>query len=179
MKQIGSALWKWFENFVRCVMGFVFKILHIKMDDARWEKFMQFVKFCLVGVSNVIVDLTVYWIALTALSLTGWNGFIGNFEGVDVQIATVFGFLAHITNSYYWNNKHVFGDGKKKRFAEHLKSYFKVMAAYSMTGIVLAFGLNLIWINLLHLPKMLAALFNKIIAIPLDFLLDKFWAFKK
>ena len=57
MKKTGNILWSAFESLLRFI---VFRVLHIRLREEIWDKFIQFVKFAIVGFSNVIVSYGVY-----------------------------------------------------------------------------------------------------------------------
>ena len=64
---------------------------------------------------------------------------------------------------------------KKK---ETWKSLLKVYASYSITGVFLTAILLYIEEELLGIPHYIATLMNLVVTIPINFLLNKFWAYK-
>ena len=95
---------------------------------------------------------------------------------VHYLIASIVGFIISVLNSYYWNNKYVF----KKEEGEYrsiLRVLLKTFLAYAGTGLVLSNVLLVFWIELLGIPEMLAPIINLIVTIPLNFVLNKFWAY--
>ena len=72
----------------------------------------------------------------------------------------------------------MFGDGEKKTFAQHVKTYFKSLAAYGGT-FVLDSLLLILWVEFLGIPEALAPILNLCITIPVNFLVNKYWTFRK
>ena len=80
--------------------------------------------------------------------------------------------------SFYWNNKYVFKveRGKKRSL---MKTLIKTYISYSFSGVVLNNILSLFWINVLNISKYVAPFFNMVISVPVNFLINKFWAYKE
>lgn len=138
------------------------KLFH-KVIQIVWPKNMvQFLKFGIVGLSNTFVSLAVYYVFL-------WVNqklyLVGN----------VVGWVVSVANAYYWNNKYVFGDGQKG-FRQTLKKLSKTYLSYGVT-FVLSTLLLYIEIDILSWSSIISPFVNLIITIPLNFLLNKFWAF--
>ncbi len=123
--------------------------------------FIQFFKFGVVGLSNTLISYTVY----SALV----------FVGVYYLIASVISFVVSVLNSFFWNNKYVFKEQKGERHI--LKSLVRTFAAYGLTGLILNNIMLFILVDKINLSKYLAPLLCLIITIPLNFILNKFWAF--
>lgn len=133
----------------------------------------QFLKFCIVGVSNTalsyILNVSVLYI-LAPLNVA-WDFFAGN---------TV-AFLLSVLWSFYWNNKYVFSD-KEENIKENsqtlIRKLIKTYLSYGITGIILCNILSYVWINIFEISKMIAPLINLIVSVPLNFIMNKLWAFK-
>ncbi len=117
----------------------------------------QFIKFGLVGVSNTLISLAVYY-ALVYID-------------VHYIIANVVAFIVSVLNAYYWNSRYVFS---KK---EGSNPFFKTLLVYGST-FLLSTGLLYVMVDLLHISELLAPIINLCFTIPLNFLLNKFWAFR-
>lgn len=160
MQNIGKKLWELLEEVCHFV---IYKIFRLKFDEQKWNAFMQFVKFGLVGVSNTLISYVTYLICISF--------------GMNYLLAQGIGFVISVTNSFYWNNKYVFvaEDGKQRSL---LYTYVKTVLSYAGTGLVLASGLLILWVDVLHIPEVIAPLINLVITIPLNFIINKLWAFK-
>ena len=95
----------------------------------------------------------------------------------DYIAGNVIAFLLSVLWSFYWNNKYVFAqDGGTKRV--WWKALLKTYLCYGFTGILLNNVLSWIWITKLGISKFAAPLINLIISVPLNFMLNKLWAFQ-
>lgn len=126
---------------------------------------VQFIKFGLVGVSNTLISLGVYYLCVYVFH---WH----------YQLANLLGFIISVTNAYYWNSRYVFKMGKKRALADHAKTYLRTVAAYGGTYL-LSTALLWLWVDKLGISEGLAPLINLCITIPLNFLINKFWTFQK
>jgi putative flippase GtrA len=50
--------------------------------------------------------------------------------------------------------------------------------SYGFTGIILNNILSYIWIDMLGISKVVAPLINMIIGVPINFIINKLWAFR-
>ncbi len=123
------------------------------------ESFRQFFKFGIVGLSNTALSLLIYYV-LVAVDL-------------DYLLANVAAFVVSVLNAYYWNNRFVF----RKSTAGHLRPLLKTYLSYGATFLVSS-GLLYVMIDLLGISKMIAPILNLTVTIPLNFLANKYWAFK-
>ncbi|MHB8132403.1 MAG: GtrA family protein, partial [Mobilitalea sp.] len=117
-------------------------------------------KFGLVGILNTSISLAIYYVFL----------FINPTLYV---VGNTVGFVVSVLNSYYWNNKYVFKNSEQG----HLKTILKTFMAYGGT-FVLGTILLFVMVDIFEISKYLAPIINLIITIPLNFLINKFWAFK-
>ncbi len=160
MIKLLNKLW---EILVFILDFFIRKVFRISLSDAQWEAFLQFIKFGIVGVSNTLIHYFTYLICI--------------FAGCHYLIASVIGFLVSVMNAFYWNNKYVFV--KEENAARSLwQAFVKTFLSYAGTGLVLENVLLVIWVRFLHVPEAIAPLVTLLITIPINFILNKFWAFK-
>ena len=132
---------------------------------------MQFVKFGIVGASNTVVDYVSYLIALGI-----FNHF--NLFGDKAYIpANVVGLCVSISNAFYWNNKYVFRK-KEGQSRSGIRAFFKTFSSYAITGLGLKTILLYVFITLLGIPDTVAPIIIMFIVVPINFLMNKLWAFK-
>lgn len=156
---------------------------------------IQFLKFCIVGLSNTLICEGIYVVLL--------------FFGVHYLAANIIGNLISILNAYYWSNKYVFKatEGEERVW---WKTLIKTYATYGFS-MVLSAGLLVFWLEIVGLSKymgpvlqllermgisalltgmglvleakllseILAAAINLIITIPLNYVINKYWAYRK
>lgn len=123
---------------------------------------IQFIKFGIVGASNTVISLIIYYLCL--------------YIGLNYILSNSIAFIISVLNAYYWNQKYVFkNNSKKKTFT--IKALVRVFTSYGST-FLLGTVLLILWIDCLHISEFLAPLINLCITIPLNFILNKFWAFR-
>jgi putative flippase GtrA len=121
----------------------------------NWE---QLAKFCLVGASGYVVNLTVY-----ALLLRG--------AGLHYIPAAICSFLVAVTNNYTWNRLWTF---------RHQRGHVAYQGARFLVVSVVALGANLAILHLLvtaglgELPAQAIAI---VLVTPLNFAGNKLWSF--
>lgn len=162
---------------------------------AKIKSALQFIKFCIVGLSNTIICEGIYVVLL--------------FLGVHYLAANIIGNLISILNAYYWSNKYVFKaeEGEKRVW---WKVLLKTYATYGFS-MLLSAGLLVFWLEIVQLEQfmgpvltllanlgvldllssvgivleakilaeILAAMINLIITIPLNYVINKYWAYRK
>lgn len=146
------------------LLNALFSRLGAETPEERRALVLQFVKFGLVGVSNTLVSWAVYYLFL-------WLN-------EDLYMAgTVAGAVVSIYNAFFWNDRFVFKGGDRDR-KSRLKRLGKTYVSYGFTSLL---SIALLWgeVNLLGISKALAPIVTLVVTIPLNFLINKFWTFKK
>ena len=121
---------------------------------------MQLAKFCTVGATGYVVNLSVY----TALLLGA---------DLDYRLAATGSFLVAVTNNYTWNRLWTFR-GQRGHFAYQGMRFLLVS--------VLAYVGNLLWLTLfvwLGMHKVLAQAIAIILVTPFSFAGNKLWSFRR
>lgn len=167
----GTEIWKIIENIAHAVLSFFFGIFHKELQEEQFSAFMQFVKFGVVGVSNTLINYAIYVVSLLILDKSGVS------DSTDYLIATVIAFIISVLWSFYWNNKYVFKEEEGKT-RSIWKALVKTYVSYSFTGLFLNSLLMVFWVQVLHMSKLIAPILNLLISVPLNFIINKFWAFK-
>ena len=154
----------------------------------------QFLKFGLVGVSNTLINYIVY-VILCSL-------------GVQYLIANTFGFIISVLNAYFWGSRFVFKEDETKEKRIWWKVLLKTYASYFL-GYVLNQVLLIVWIDTLNigayfgfagdilswmsgflpflpaeytvrsLSEIIAPILNIFITVPINFVINKFWAYRQ
>ena len=138
-------------------------------SNGKRDTWYQFIKFCLVGLSNTLLSYIIYLLVLWILSPYNLSW--------DYYAANVMSFLLSVLWSFALNNKLVFHGPKEKKAV--LKSLLKTYLTYVFTGVILSNLLLYIWVSRLGINKIIAPLINLVINVPLNFILSKYWAFRK
>lgn len=144
---------------------------HIKknVDEKVIDSVIQFIKFGMVGVSNTLISYIINILVLMMLSnsIIEW----------DYVIANIVSFVLSVLWSFYWNNRYVF-KLENDTYRNVWKTLLKTYVAYGFTGIILSNILSFVWVTLLGISKFIAPLLNLVIGVPINFLINKKWAFK-
>lgn len=157
-----------------------------------WERIKknglwQFIKYSIVGLSNTLISEVVYVILI--------------YFKMHYAPASFIGFSVSTVNAYYWNQKYVFTQ-EKKDLKSHLSTFCRTYVAY-LGSYLLSLFLLFLWIDVLHisnwmvpfanwfgahglqkfdnefLGQALAAFLNLTITVPLNFFVNKYWAFRE
>lgn len=160
MQELGSKIWNFIEMAMRVVL---IKWLRMTFLEKHWELMVQIVRFGLVGVSNVAVSYITYIIFL--------------FLGCYYVVANIIGFVVSVTTSFLLSDKYVFAkeEGTKRTW---WKTYIKTFTSYAGTELVLANILLVVWVQVLHISEVIAPVISLIITVPMNFVLNKFWAYR-
>jgi len=157
------------DKFLGSIVSWLFRLVGKEAEQSKVDAVTQFLKFCIVGASNTLLS---YAINVGVLFLlkdrnVSWDYVAGNMVA----------FILSVLWSFYWNNRFVFKNSNQEKGA-WVKKLIKTYISYGVTGIVLTNILSYVWINIFHISKYIAPLMNLIISVPINFLLNKFWAFK-
>lgn len=125
---------------------------------AKFPWLIQFVSFGFIGAFNTLLFLGVYDLCVIL--------------GFDEQLGNFFAFIITVLNAFFWNYKWVFKNSTSSKLA-----IVKFFTLYTATYFISA-GLLIVWIDVLHIHKLIAPMLSLIITIPTNFLVSKFWVFK-
>ncbi len=133
-----------------------------------WRVFRQFLGFGIVGVSNTLLSLFVYYIF--------------KWLGVHYLLANIAGVIVGILNSFFWNSKFIFKNkaedsAQKKTIFAKTSTFYRMCIAYGLTSLLSTFLLY-VWVQWLGISDNIAPIINLCITVPLNFLLNKLWVFK-
>lgn len=130
----------------------------IKLISKFLIKYNKFIKFSIVGFSNLFISLAVYYVLI--------------FLSINYQIANTVGFLVATFNSYFWNKLWVFKNNKNK-ISDIIKFYIVCLLSWLLSTILLY-----IWIQKLGISDKIAPIVNLCITTPLNYLMNKLWVFR-
>ena len=122
------------------------------------DSLIQFFKFGLVGLSNTAAGFGVYYLLF--------------FCGVNYLLANVVSWLVSVLNAFYWNNKYVFRSG-----SGWWKTLFRTYISYGASLFVSTL-LMYVLVGYLRVSPVIAPVLCLLVTVPLNFLLNKYWAFK-
>lgn len=133
------------------------------MKIPQKEEMLQFLKFGIVGISNTLISLIIYYIFL-------W---------IDARlylVGNISGWIVSVANAFFWNNKFVFSSNDNS-WKMMLKKLGKTYLSYGATFLVNTILLY-IEVDCLGWSAVLCPILNLLVTIPANFLLNKFWTFR-
>ena len=172
-ENIGSKIWNIFERFVLFCLRLILKPVKKELTPEQEQAFMQFVKFALVGVTNTIVSYLI--IAITIFTL---NNTVGS-HPANKFIANCVGWFLSVIWAYMLSSRFVFKeseDGEKRVWWQTL---LKTYAAYAFTGLGISNLVSLVSVDIFGISEYIAPAITLVISVPINFLINKFWAYKQ
>lgn len=163
------SLWDTAEDFLKHVCCDIFRL---KVSTATWNSLIQFIKFGIVGLSNTVIGYVLYAVTLA---------FLREFKllpSIDLYVAQFVMFVLSVAWSFYWNNRFVFTKESGER-RNIIAALLKTYVSYAFTSLFLAEVLLFLWVNVLGINEFIAPIINLVITVPLNFLVQKFWAFRE
>ena len=135
------------------------------------DTLIQFIKFGIVGLSNTLLGYVIYVVTLRILRAAQV------FPEADIFLAQLVMFLLSVLWAFYWNNRMVFKarEGEKR---DWLSALLKTYVSYAFTSLFLSEALLALWVKVLGISAYIAPLINLLITVPLNFVLQKYWAFR-
>ena len=160
-----------------------------KKRGGKLETLWQLIKFGLVGVSNTIVSYAVNAVCYLVLD-------------INEYVAALLGFVISVLNAYFWQSRFVFRESEEGEHRVWWQVLIKTYISYAFSGLLLTELLLFLWIKVLDIgqymtpladwladygihmtPKdvavMLAPFINMVITIPINFCINKFWAYRQ
>ncbi|MBD5496098.1 MAG: acyltransferase family protein [Lachnospiraceae bacterium] len=152
------------------------------------EAFWQFIKFGIVGISNTLIHQAVYFVII--------------YFGGNYIFANTVGFIISVLNAYYWGNKYVFKEDENAEKRIWWKVLLKTYAAY-FWGFLVNTVLLIFWVDIVKLSRFMypleavvnnwgwekadakmlgelaAAILNMAVTIPMNFVINKYWAYSQ
>ena len=122
---------------------------------ANW---IQLMKFGVVGAVGYAINLAIYVLLL----------------GIGAHGAAVVSFIVSALNNYWWNRHWTFADSKG-HFGQQGAKFFSVSLAALMVNQLWL----LVFLDWLKLGKIVAQAISIILVLPLNFLGNKLWSFRR
>ena len=154
-------IWNFLMKITKWCFYWCFKLFKKELSDDTWCMLEQFIKFLLVGCSNTIVVLVIYYIVV-------WIG-----GRQYYLLGQTLGYIIGIINSFFWNSKFVFSDSKESQG----KAFIKIFLCYGITYVI-QICLLYVLVECISISEWLAPVICIIITTPINFVLNKLFAFK-
>lgn len=121
----------------------------------------EFIKFCLVGMTNLVIDMSVYY-------------FLTRFLHLYYIVAGCISFVISVTWSFYINRKWTF----RMAHDDSSSRYFKFFGA-NFISIVINLTLLYLMVDFWHWHDITAKLITTVIVAFVNFSLNKYWTFSR
>lgn len=167
MERLIRGLW---HAFVKAVDA-VFRILRIKLQEKQRTALLQFIRYGFVCISGIILGYLLY---LGVIMLLQTEESVARF---DYLIGNIVSWVIGVFWNFYWNRKYVFTDYDKQ--VTWLQSLIKCYISYAFSGLLVSNILSFLWVAILYIDKIWAPLLNLLVTFPINFLMNKFWAFRQ
>ena len=145
----------------------------------------QFVRFAIVGVTNVLISFVVFWLCYSVLKATGAASDIGkeilapdlsnsaSQESVSMAaaIATAIGYCAGVLNSYFLNRSWTFA------VRERSHAQFVRFLMINLVGLSISTSLMFVLVDIHGNPYLLTWALTTGVVMLLNFVGIKYWAF--
>ena len=132
--------------------------------SALFGLFTQFIKFGIVGISNTLISLAIYYIFI--------------FINKDLYIiGYIVGFFVSVVNAFVLNTRFVFKDRGENNKKAGVSAFIKMLSVYGFT-VVLGIVLLYLLVNKIGVSEFLAPILNLVVTVPINFLLIREWALK-
>lgn len=125
---------------------------------------IQFIKFGMVGGLNTVLSYLI-----TNVCYYGFH--------LHEQICNFISFVITVLISYLLNSRFVFQQQEENKQPWY-KALAKVYASYALTELLLMGILLFIQERQLGIPHYIATFINLCVTVPLNFILNKFWAYR-
>ena len=158
-----------FDFLEKIFRFFVYKVFRLKFSEEQYAKIWQFVMYATVGLSNTVVSYVVYIFFLKVVGLEKVR--------FGLEASNFLGFSISVVNACYWSNKYVFKaeEGVKRSW---WKIFIKTYIAYALFGLVIHTALLKLFVEKWGIANWLAPIILVFIITPMNFIANKFWAYK-
>ena len=134
--------------------------LRVRAGLRKPHNWVQLVKFCAVGASGYVVNLSVFALCVEAI-------------GLHHLIGATVAFVVAVTNNFWWNRHWTF-KAKRGRAGFQAARFFTVsVAAFLFAATVLQ-----LLVDVAKLPEVPSQAIAVIAATPLNFIGNKMWSFR-
>jgi putative flippase GtrA len=133
--------------------------LRVRAGMRRPHNWLQLVKFCTVGASGYVVNLTVFALCFEVL-------------GLHYLAAATVAFVVAVTNNFWWNRHWTFRVGKGHAGFQAARFFTVSVAAFLFAASMLE-----LLVSVAELPELPAQAISIVLAMPLNFIGNKMWSF--
>ena len=159
------------KTAVKVLLAFVFLATRDKVrTESLRQVITQFFRYCFIGLSNTVLNYLIYVTCLSCIRA------VSRELEYDYMAASIVSFSLCVFWSFFWNSRYVFQDGRESR--KWVNALVKMYLAYSVSGILLNNALLYLFISVLGISVYIAPILSLMICVPVNFILNRYWAFK-
>jgi putative flippase GtrA len=133
--------------------------VRVRAGLRRPHNWLQLVKFCAVGGSGYVVNLTVFAVCVHAL-------------GLHHLVAATAAFVVAVTNNFVWNRYWTFRVRRGRASFQAARFFAVSIAAFLFAASILE-----LLVSVAGLPELAAQAISIVLATPLNFIGNKMWSF--
>ena len=134
--------------------------LRVRAGMRKPHNWLQLVKFCAVGASGYVVNLSVFALCVAVLDL-------------HHLIAATVAFVVAVTNNFWWNRHWTFRARGGHAGFQAARFFTVSVAAFLFAALVLE-----LLVSVAELPELPSQAISIIVATPLNFIGNKMWSFR-
>ena len=134
--------------------------LRVRAGLRRPHNWVQLVKFCAVGASGYVVNLSVFALCVEVI-------------GLHHLIGATVAFVVAVTNNFWWNRHWTFKAGRGHAGFQAARFFTVSVAAFLFAATVLQ-----LLVDVAHLPEVASQAIAIVAATPLNFIGNKMWSFR-
>jgi putative flippase GtrA len=134
--------------------------LRVRAGLRKPHNWMQLIKFCAVGASGYVVNLSVFALCVEALDL-------------HHLVAATAAFVVAVTNNFWWNRNWTFRARGGHAGFQAARFFTVSVAAFLFAALVLE-----LLVSVAELPKLPSQAIAVVVATPLNFIGNKMWSFR-
>ena len=134
--------------------------LRVRAGLSKPHNWLQLVKFCAVGASGYVVNLTVFALCVEAFDL-------------HHLVAATAAFVVAVTNNFWWNRYWTFRARGGHAGFQAARFFTVSVAAFLFAALVLE-----LLVSVAGVPDIAAQAISIVVATPLNFIGNKMWSFR-
>lgn len=138
----------------------------IEQIKELYEKYKELINYVIVGVMTTVVSLVAYY----GCVLT----FLDPDSAVQLQIANIISWIAAVTFAYFTNRKYVFDSQNQNVLQEAAKFY-----ASRLGTLLIDMGIMFVGVTVLSFNDKIVKLVVQVVVIVANYVISKFFVFKK
>ncbi len=134
----------------------------VRIGISSGENWLQLIRFGVVGASGYAVNLATFAICVHVL-------------GIDYKLASPIAYFVGTVNNFIWNSRWTFSHKKEAHPAEQAWKFFAV----SLVSFGVNYGILIGLVSATGMEKVLAQAIANVCGIPVNFLGQKLWSFRR